>query len=255
MAAIFLSEGPRPSRAHHPAGSLARAAERKADVRCMSTEPDDNAPDEPLDDRTARNLIVGLAIAIEGGLIGLAWLLGWLLDCRPLAHFDFDVAGVLWGLAAVLPMLAGFFAAVRWPVGPLRGIKRFTDRVIRPLMMPCSLVDLAGIAVLAGLGEEMLFRGVLQDSLQRWLPVGGAIVTAAVLFGILHAVTPTYAVLAGVVGAFLGALYWGTGNLLAPVLAHAAYDFVALVYLTRGPGSDLPGRPDAEPDEEGEPEA
>jgi membrane protease YdiL (CAAX protease family) len=216
----------------------------------MSTPPDDDTPDEALDERSARNTVVGLAIAVEGGLIGLAWLLGWLLGCGPLARFVFDVPGALWGLAAALPMLAGFFAAVRWPVGPLGRIKDFTDRVIRPLMRPCSLVDLAGISVLAGLGEEMLFRGVLQDTGSQWLPVWAAVLVAAVLFGVLHAVTPTYALLATVVGAYLGVLYLLTGNLLAPIVAHALYDFVALVYLTRGPGSDLPPEPEPEPEEE-----
>jgi membrane protease YdiL (CAAX protease family) len=216
----------------------------------MSTEPDDDdTPDEPLDDRSARNLVVGLAIAIEGGLIGLSWLLGWLLECRPLAAFAFTLPGALWGLAAAVPMLAGFFAGARWPVGPLAGIKDFTDRVIRPLMMPCTLVDLAGIALLAGLGEEMLFRGVLQDIFRGWMPLWAAIGLSALLFGILHAVTPTYAVLAALVGAYLGVLYLLTGNLLAPIVAHAVYDFVALVYVTRGPGSDVPP-PEPEPESE-----
>jgi len=219
----------------------------------MSTQPDDDSPDEPLDDRSARNLIVGLAIAVAGGLIALSWLIGWLLECRPLAHFDFDLMALVWGVAAAGPMLAAFFAAVRWPVGPLAGIKDFTDRVIRPLMMPCSLVDLAGIALLAGLGEEMLFRGVLQDSFARWMPLWVAIVMAAVLFGVLHAVTPTYAVLATVVGAYLGGLYLWTGNLLAAIVAHAVYDFVALVYLTNGPEPELPPESETEPEEE-EPE-
>jgi membrane protease YdiL (CAAX protease family) len=222
----------------------------------MSTPPDDDAPEEGLDDRSARNLVVGLAIAIEGGLIGVACLLGWLLECRPLSNFAFTPLDFVWGVAATLPMLAGFFAAVRWPVGPLGGIKDFTDRVIRPLMMSCSVVDLAGIALLAGLGEEMLFRGVLQDAFARasWMPPWGAVVVAGLLFGLLHAVTPTYALLAGVVGVYLGALYLWRENLLVPIVAHAVYDFVALVYLTRGPGSDLPA-PSEPPTEEREPEA
>jgi membrane protease YdiL (CAAX protease family) len=152
----------------------------------MSTPPDDDTSDEALDERTARNTVVGLAIAVEGGLIGLSWLLGWLLSCAPLARFAFDERSLLWGVAAALPMLAGFFAAVRWPVGPLGRIKDFTDRVIRPLMRR----------------------------------------------------------------AYLGLLYELTGNLLTPIVAHALYDFVALVYLTRGPGSDLPPEPEPEPNKD-----
>jgi membrane protease YdiL (CAAX protease family) len=95
----------------------------------------------------------------------------------------------------------------------------------------------------------MLFRGVLQDTFRGWMPLWAAIGLSALLFGVLHAVTPTYAVLAALVGAYLGVLYLLTGNLLAPIVAHAVYDFVALVYVTRGPGSDVPP-PEPEPESE-----
>jgi len=42
-----------------------------------------------------------------------------------------------------------------------------------------------------------------------------------------------YALLAGVVGLYLGGLYLLTGNLLVPIVVHALYDVVALGYLRR----------------------
>ena len=56
-------------------------------------------------------------------------------------------------------------------------------------------------------------------------------------------------------GVYLGLVWEWTGNLLPPVLMHALYDFLVLLYLLRGPGSaDAPG-PEAAPgpDEEGPP--
>jgi membrane protease YdiL (CAAX protease family) len=53
------------------------------------------------------------------------------------------------------------------------------------------------------------------------------------LFGLAHPMSTTYVVLATVVGVYLGGLLLVTDNLLAPIVAHAAYDFVALVYLVR----------------------
>src|SRR5262245_29786947 len=127
--------------------------------------------------------IVWLAIAVEGGLIGVAWLAGWLLRTPPLGSFFWSGVDALWGLAATGPMLVLFFACLRWPIGPLRPIQRFCDEVVRPLLAPCSLLDLAGIAVLAGLGEEMLFRGVFQSAFigyttNTWL----GLLLASVLF-------------------------------------------------------------------------
>ena len=41
------------------------------------------------------------------------------------------------------------------------------------------------------------------------------------------------ALLAGVVGLYLGGLYLLTGNLLVPIVVHALYDIVALGYLRK----------------------
>ena len=205
----------------------------------MSTQPEDDADEsqteEGLDDQAARDLVVRLAITVEGGLILVAWLIGWVAGVEPMGRFAFDWEGAAWGLLAAVPMLIGFFLAVRYPVGPLRSIKRFTDETIRPLMATCSLVDLLGISVLAGVGEELLFRGVLQESIAGWMGPWVGVAAAAVLFGLMHAVTPSYAVLAALMGVYLGLVFHFSDNLLAAVVAHAAYDFVALVWVTRGP--------------------
>jgi uncharacterized protein len=181
-----------------------------------------------------------MAVLVEGGLVLLAIGLGWLFDHRPLDHFRIDWKGALWGVVAAAPMLLCFLAMVRWPVGPLRTIKKFTDTVIRPLMASCTLVDLFGISVLAGVGEEMLFRGLMQDFFANWMPPAAAVLLAAVLFGMMHAVTVTYAVLAAVIGAYLGAAYVWTDNLLAPMIAHGLYDFVVLLYLVFTDGEAEP---------------
>jgi membrane protease YdiL (CAAX protease family) len=55
-----------------------------------------------------------------------------------------------------------------------------------------------------------------------------------VLFGLLHLVTPTYAVLAALMGGYLGWLYVRTGNLLVAIIVHALYDFFALSYFVKG---------------------
>jgi len=189
-------------------------------------------------------------------MIVLAWGLGWLLGQPPLDALSWDAGAALWGALAAVPMLVLFLAVVRWPVGPFRPIQAFSDQVIRPLFASCSGLDLLGISVLAGLGEELLFRGVLQGVFARWMHPVAAVALAGALFGVLHAVTVGYAVLAALMGAYLGWLFLETGNLLAPVVTHALYDFLVLLYLLRGPGSELPeeGPAGEEPDgEEGPP--
>jgi hypothetical protein len=97
----------------------------------------------------------------------------------------------------------------------------------------CSLLDLALISALAGIGEEALFRGVMQTGLVPVVGLPAAVALTSVAFGLAHYLSLTYAAYAALVSVYLGVLLVYTDNLLVPVIAHAAYDFVALVYLTR----------------------
>ena len=190
---------------------------------------------------TPRSFVL-LATVFEGGIAVAAVALGWLVDQDPLASFPrtpADVArGVAWGTAAALPPLAVLWLCLKCPVGPLAKLIRVVDELLVPLFRDCRLLDLAVISALAGLGEEMLFRGVIQRALETWVgePLGiwVGLAAAAVLFGLAHMITPTYALLAGAIGLYLGWIWIAADyNLLVPITAHAAYDFLALVYLVR----------------------
>jgi membrane protease YdiL (CAAX protease family) len=174
-----------------------------------------------------------LALLFEGGLGVLACLVGWWLEIPPWEKIHWRIEDVLWGIAGCLPMLLGFWACIRWPWGPLKPIKEFSERIIRPLFRPCTLADLALISLVAGIGEEMLFRGVLQTILcgqfETWL----GIVLASLVFGMMHPFSTIYMGLATGVGIYLGWLFILTDNLLVVIVIHGLYDFVALVYFAR----------------------
>jgi membrane protease YdiL (CAAX protease family) len=61
------------------------------------------------------------------------------------------------------------------------------------------------------------------------------LIASNVVFGLVHAVTPLYAVLAMVVGVYLSLSvnFGGETNLLIPILIHSLYDFFAFVLLMR----------------------
>ena len=103
------------------------------------------------------------------------------------------------------------------------------------------------IALLAGLGEEALFRGVLQTSLAGTMNVWLAVCLIGALFGLVHYVSTTYAIYAGLVGVYLGVLHILTGNLLVPILIHAVYDFVALTYLVHFRSLPTPSSSEEQP--------
>lgn len=177
---------------------------------------------------------VRVAVACEGGLLLAALVLGWFLERPPLAQIDWTLRGFADGLLAAAPLVVALLLTVRYPVGPLKPIEAVVKQLLVPLFRSATLPELLLIAALAGIGEEMLFRGAMQAGIQQfsgspWL----ALAIASVLFGLAHPITPTYAILAGAIGVYLGWLWLATGNLLVPIVTHAAYDFVALVYLLR----------------------
>jgi membrane protease YdiL (CAAX protease family) len=184
------------------------------------------------DVRSARRWVVLLGILVEGGLVVAALLTGWMMGQDALATLHWSTSDALWGVLGTLPPLLLFLACLRWPIAGLRRIREFCETVLKPALAPCSVAELALISVLAGLGEEMLFRGVLQPAFATWLgnPWLG-LLAASLLFGLAHAVTFTYVVYAGLMGAYLGWIWMATGNLLPVVVIHTLYDFGALLYL------------------------
>ena len=178
-----------------------------------------------------------LAVVFEGGLGLLAVALGWWLGPKPLESIGWSFSAAAWGAAASLPMLLAMSICVRVPLGPFVKLVWVMEELIVPMFRRCRVRHLLLISALAGLGEEMLFRGLIQETTAGWVggPLGiwAGLLVASLLFGAVHPITPTYAVLAGLMGLYLGWLWIATGNLLVPITAHAVYDFVALVYLVK----------------------
>lgn len=85
------------------------------------------------------------------------------------------------------------------------------------------------ISLLAGIGEELTYRGVM--FLLLWRVTGSALAAAliaAVIFGVSHFVQGwKSAVLIGGFALVFHGLYWISGSLLAPMLVHFIYDVTA----------------------------
>lgn len=92
------------------------------------------------------------------------------------------------------------------------------------------------VAVLSSLGEEALFRGLLQPALGLWI--------AAAIFAVLH-VGPglrfaPWTVMAFGAGLLFGVMFAWSGYLLAPIAAHFVVNYLNLRHLTaRVPGVEL----------------
>ena len=180
-----------------------------------------------------RYKILALAVGFEFGLVLPGYLIGWFLHLKPFEAWGWNLRDGVRGILASAPMLFFFMILLRSRFESLARIREFLDRVIYPLLGEFNAWELALISLCAGIGEEVLFREIIQQGLTLKFGSAIGIAGASVLFGLAHLITPTYAIITAVIGAYLGAWFDFTGNLLIPVVTHAFYDFVALLILFR----------------------
>lgn len=180
--------------------------------------------------QSLRSQFLILATLFQGGLAVIAFALAWWLQINPFDHFDWSYRAVGLGVAATVPPLLLFALTYRIPIRSFQQIKSFLIDALGPYLSECRWYDLAWVALVTGFAEELLFRAVLQSWLNHWGSTT-SLLLSNLLFGLAHAVTPLYSVLAGSIGIYLGVLYQfaADGNLLVPALCHGLYDFVAFV--------------------------
>ena len=174
-----------------------------------------------------------LFLMLEFACIPVALALGWLVDVDPRATLTWTPRAVGFGVAAALPAWLLVVAFHRLRPGPLEPMMRLVDELLVPAFARWTVGELLMVSLLAGVGEELLFRGVLQPALAGPLGWWWARIVASLVFGLVHALSVSYAVFATLMGVWLGVLWIASGNLLVPIVAHAAYDFLTLVYLRR----------------------
>lgn len=174
----------------------------------------------------SRNRFLYLAVAVQGGVLLLAWLAGYTLGISPLKLVRWNSTDLVAGLLAVLPML------VVYRLSP--GLRQQAIDSLGDSFGRCRWYDLGMLAVLAGVGEELLFRGILYEGL---LPLNFwvAVLVSNLAFGLLHAVSWNYFLTTTMIGLGMHALAGLSEprNLLAPMVAHSVYDLVAFFLLRR----------------------
>lgn len=159
----------------------------------------------------------------------------WVAAARPWSAVGLDLHPHLWaGVGAVLTAL-GIVTLVK----QLRQVQNATpeerDGIAKrfgklSIIIPHNRAELArfyGLAVTAGIVEEILWRGFLIWYLTQFMPLWAAAVISTIGFALAHA----YQGLANLpqitaVSAALTALYLVSGSLWFPIVLHAAVDIL-----------------------------
>lgn len=206
------------------------------------SSPDDQHDVEREVQRAVSGGLVRAAIVFEGMIVVGAYFLGDIVERQPLDYIAWNLLDAVWGLAAAVPMLAALCIAMRLPMPAIRRLHEICHDFMIPMFRGATWPQIVVLCVFGGLGEEMLFRGLVQQGLTDAIaaPYGMwiGLLAASLTFGLAHAVSRAYAVVAGLIGVYLGGMLLLTDNLLVPTVAHAVYDLGAFVYLFRMEGED-----------------
>lgn len=94
------------------------------------------------------------------------------------------------------------------------------------------------LVVLAPVMEEVLFRGILLESVRSKHSAGRAIVVSALMFGVIHFI-PQQVVNAFVIGLILGYIYVRTESLWPVIVIHALNNAMAYIIMQWSDGANI----------------
>jgi uncharacterized protein len=175
------------------------------------------------------------ACSFEASLIVVAVFLGWIAGIDPFANLYFSETAIAYGVMGTGPLLLLLLSLEQMRGNALVKIKNLLLDTLGPGLHRYHWTDLFMLAAIAGISEEILFRGVIQPWMEDAWGMTIGLLGSNIVFGLVHAVTPLYALLAALVGIYLGLAldYGGERNLLTPVVIHSLYDFLAFIVLMR----------------------
>jgi len=160
----------------------------------------------------------------------LSFILGafliFLTDTPYFIGDQFFIASILWGSLAGVLTFGMVVIITRLPVS--RSLREISRQLI-PIFRDFSGWQLLLLALAAGIGEELFFRGFLQQWLTSWLSVGSAIVVAGLGFGVLHFANVSYFLLTATLGILFGIIYHHTQSLLLVMSWHGFYDLLVML--------------------------
>ncbi|EDX75791.1 CAAX amino terminal protease family [Coleofasciculus chthonoplastes PCC 7420] len=191
----------------------------------MTKQLPDNPDFEPL---TRTQVLVAMGItAIVLLVVAKLWLK---FGSVTLLSLDFTVEGLLIGLGIGVGITAMSSVVYRLWSAYRKSADVYLNLVLKPLVLP----DLIWLGLLPGMSEELLFRGVMLPAIG--LNAVGVIISSLV-FGVLHLSGSQqwpYVVWATIVGLLLGFSAVGTGNLLVPIVAHVATNWLSSFFWKLG---------------------
>ena len=136
------------------------------------------------------------ACSFEAALIPVAVVLGWIAGINPFENLHFSESAIAYGVIGTMPLFLLFLTMEQMQADSVVKIKNVLFETLGPSLHRYHWTDLLILASIAGLSEELLFRGIIQPWIESSWGMTAGLVVSNIIFGLAHAITPLYAVLA-----------------------------------------------------------
>lgn len=173
-----------------------------------------------------RRDIVVVGVLLEGLLVAfyLAWV--YFADHQMIAKPNLQL--ILLGFFLSMPIFLINFIFFKLCIDRFPSFLEFRDTIVQPLAKELDYRSAFVISLAAAFGEELFFRGVLQEEL--------GLIISSILFALLHfgSLARKYFLIVliyFIISLYLGFLYFYFNNLWPVISAHFLYDFLVFLYL------------------------
>ena len=176
--------------------------------------------------------ITGTIVWIAGSLLTAAWSFrsglrrGMGLSSR---HWIFDSLRAVFAYLAVIPICVGLLYLSIQLLPPNLRETHPAIKSIQQMNTAWRAVVVFSLVVMAPLGEEIFFRGLMQSMLRRFLPKPWiAIILTSIMFAFIHWNTPQNIPALFALSIVLGYNYERTGRLWTPIFIHAIFNAISI---------------------------
>lgn len=183
-----------------------------------------------------QSLTVFIATLIQypAVIVFAVWLLRKRGMKKPVLSFSLrrsDPTMILWGLLVIV--------AVSVVIEPLLLIFPAENMdLMRQYVLQGGALTMFTVVILAPILEEMLFRGIVQESTSRFYGPLAGILIASAIFAIVHP-NPQQIVNAFFSGLILGYIYYRTRSLIPVIVIHAVNNAIAYILIHQFPQSAI----------------
>jgi membrane protease YdiL (CAAX protease family) len=185
-------------------------------------------------------MLIGV-LSLQGAVVALTWRMlrqqgiswdcafGFSEDCARAVRLGIVVAVIFLPIGFGLQLLSDF--VMRLPHSPVQPVEQQAVQTLRTAASWLQRLAAGTVTIIvAPLGEELLFRGILYPTIKQAGFRQLALWATSLAFAAIHLNAVTFASLL-VLSVLLTLLYEKTNNLIAPIAAHSVFNTIQFVWL------------------------